>query len=115
MTPTDESGPAADRTASKNTTDSTMVRPRSDIGRARHARAAQSPVMTAPCGCEDPRHHEGWCLAAREALHDALVNDPFRCPRWTPDEEARALARIHADVDFARRLSGWITSAGVAA
>lgn len=61
------------------------------------------------CGCEDPRHHDGDCLDRRELLHASLLSDPFRCPRWTPDEELAAIMRAHRDVGYARSLASWIS------
>lgn len=61
------------------------------------------------CGCEGARHHESDCLDRRELLHASLLSDPFRCPRWTPDEELAALVRVHRDVGYARSLASWIS------
>lgn len=72
------------------------------------------------CGCERPGWHERGCLWGLDPEHRvqlaaALALDPFRAPQVDPDAECRLLARVHADVDYARRVAAWITSAGAAA
>lgn len=66
------------------------------------------------CGCQDPRRHEDECLwrlgpQRRVLVAAATVVDPFRAPQVDPDAECVLLARIHLDVDFARRVSAWIS------